>query len=447
VIEANLSQVQQELIALELIALQKTQDALKVVTSTARTSSDSPTRAHLITLEEILEKTKTKDDHPKLKWPRIPDTTKADNGFYMKVRAQKAKTKKYKNIDYNIKKNKTKIQTTFNGLSKSVTSSRTKRAASPAVNDVLLATSDVLNKYTEYGLKIATALTQVAGIFPINTTPCFKLMNISDSKGSYLKSACLIQTPLNFQSAQSRCQANNMPNLYSITNADDYQGIKNFAHQISMQLFNSTLQKIYTINGFQQSDVRWFNRNPLVTPYAASAVPQHQLCLYIEGSTGVANFKGFPCGRDSHMFCEYNKTTQTPTNCVNPVDINTSGGAYIKTICTHKMGYDAITNHQSCKNNGMTGAYTMTRAEEVTAVKNYFPSVSVGSFTLTGYQIGGILSPKNIWYYPDGQTFFLSKILRKFLNYFSIFDQIYFSYFELIRSWMCVHSRFFLMDL
>ena len=69
------------MIALELIAAQKVQIALNVVASTARSSSDSPTRSQLITLEGIFAQTSTKNDYPNLKWPKIPDTSGARGEF------------------------------------------------------------------------------------------------------------------------------------------------------------------------------------------------------------------------------------------------------------------------------------------------------------------------------------------------------------------------------
>lgn len=228
-------------------------------------------------------------------------------------------------------------------------------------------------------------------------------MNISDTNGNYLKTACLVQSVQSYDPAQIVCQNNNMPSLYAISTADDYTGIKTFGQKISMEIFSATLWKHYAISGVQQVDGRWFNRNPLMTPLLKDAIPMH--CLFIEGWSGTLKFHGIPCYRRvSHGVCEYNKNTQTSTNCPTKYDVLGPGSVYIKTVCLMQQNVDAITNHQNCKNNGMSGLYTIGNADEAQGIKNYI--TSLGSITGAVFEIGGLgVGPK--WYYPDGQNFFI----------------------------------------
>lgn len=267
------------------------------------------------------------------------------------------------------------------------------------------ATSAVLNNFDTYSSRVSNAIILAYQIITANTAGCLFLKNISDSRGNYIKSGCLIQMQRTFSTGQPNCQSRNMPSLFAITNEDDYAGLKAFHNEFSMSYFSTTIDKRYQINGFQTSDGRWFNSNPLITPLLNSAIPPY--CLFIEGSTGVAKFVAFPCSKLSWMFCEYNKNIQTPTNCFNATDITATDGTYIKTICTLQDNVDQIKNNQNCKNIGASCAFTITRAEEITAVKNYFSLVSIGPITGSWFAIGGIFSSSYKWYYPDGQTFYL----------------------------------------
>lgn len=166
-IEASLKQCEEQLKKKEEIAVEKINLALTTVSSSSAPvlkseATPSNQKFYLNQMKFDLNNFLTVNDYPALTWPHIPDYT-GEFSYKSKVTLRSSQEKKdsYERIWDNHLQNRTKLEEDKNDLDLGVQSSRKTRSLNPAIDDVSVAATDVVNQFSTCMVLLNKSIAQV----------------------------------------------------------------------------------------------------------------------------------------------------------------------------------------------------------------------------------------------------------------------------------------------
>lgn len=152
------------LLALEVIAINKIDSALKTV-QTSKKVSASLLRVRLQSLNDVIKQSNTVANFPSLKWPRLPDLPK--NGMAIKLRSTHEKKKEFRSFEEESFRNKSRIaddRKALDDAQRNVSSVKKVKAEASLISEIVKETVDVENKLNEYSTQLNVAIDEIGRV-------------------------------------------------------------------------------------------------------------------------------------------------------------------------------------------------------------------------------------------------------------------------------------------
>lgn len=309
----------------------------------------------------------------------------------------------YDDIRFNAAINQSLIQEKLYPLSKTVTSTRSRKVkASQTMGEVITATQNVIKKYTIYIQNLKIVADKVRELLKPKLTFCNATRVILGPFNSYIKTACFVTTPKSNYTAQMNCQMNDMPALYAIRNEHDFNGLKNAADEVTTELFGSTLGKTFLINGKQDSNGNYYNFNPLRTSiYQAAVSAKPESCLFFEGiSTTLFSPRVHPCTAIARSIC-YTVSPVGFYDCNNFTNFNANPfSTYRNSVCLTKSDATPSDSSSDCKSAFTLGLMVVDSDAVLNHMQNYAKNIATqlyGQFLGSRFIVDGRLHPGDSW--------------------------------------------------
>jgi hypothetical protein len=242
-------------------------------------------------------------------------------------------------------------------------------------------------------------LKPIVPIQMVQTNVCRNFSTISGASG-YNKSVCLAHYSADRATALGFCLSNGM-RLYTIANADDWNGLKNYTN-----LVYGTAGQVFHVNGERLANGSHVVSQPNAVPLYSPVKPTtSEKCLFYVSDWPVLDSQ--PCTNMRYVICEHVKplplpTAKTlPTNCFNALDLFYPNGNYYKTACRTPGGNNFTIIDAWCRASDMY-PFGINSVDDVNYAIMFGRSI-YGPTTVPIVHVGGVQSSNGTWftYTPD----------------------------------------------